>query len=107
MEYDITVKDGQILLGEKAMAMLAQAREIDLLQKKAKVQMDAFKEALHKAMEDNGLKKLDNDILTATYIGAQTRQVVDTNKLKAEGLYELYTKPSNVKSSVKIEFKEA
>lgn len=106
MEFDITVVDGKIVLGQEVLTMMSEARKIDLAQKQMKVYTDAFKEALRDAMEQNGIKKLENDILEATYKSATTRATVDTKKMKDEEIYDLYVKRVPVKSSVTVEFKE-
>lgn len=106
MEFDITVKDGVVSVGEQATALLIQARELDLYQKQIAIQLDAFKEALKEAMEANGIKSFENDSVRVTYKAPTTRQTVDTKRLKEEGIYDLYAKTTPVKSSVVVSFKE-
>ena len=61
-----------------------------------------LKEQLLTAMEANGIKKWQTDRLTITYKAAYTSPKVDTAKLKKDGLYDQYTKESQVKSSIQI-----
>ena len=106
MEFDITVHDGVVSVGEEATALLAQARQMDLYQKELNAKLDNFKDALKKAMEENGIKSFENDAVKVMYKEPYTRQSVDTKKMKDEGIYELYTQTAQVKSSVALTYKE-
>lgn len=106
MNFDITVRDGEVIIGQEAVAMLAEARELDLIQKRIAVQMDALKEALKQAMEENGIKSYENDDVKIVYKDSFVRSSVDTKRLKEDGLYDLYAKSSVVKPSVMVSFKE-
>lgn len=69
------------------------------------VRMDEVKNAMLEAMEANGIKSFENDFLKINYKAPSVRKTVDTARLKEEGLYDLYTKESPVKSSVTVSFK--
>lgn len=56
-------------------------------------------------MKDNGIKKIDTEYLTLTYIPETIRESVDTQKLKDEGLYDYYKKQSVVKEQLRIKEK--
>lgn len=68
-------------------------------------QMEIFKYKLQKAMEENGIKKWDNDYFTATLTEETLRKSVDTQKLKDDGIYEKHLKLSPVKAGMRIKFK--
>lgn len=106
MSFDITVQNGQVQIGRQAQALLIQARELDLMQKEINLQLDSFKEALKKAMEENGIKSFENDAVKVVYKEPYTRQSVDTKRMKEEGIYDLYTKEAQVKGSVSLAYKE-
>lgn len=106
MEYKVTEKDGQLQIGEKAMNLLKNYQNLQLQMAKAEMDIDSFKQAMLSAMEKNGIKKFENDYVTLTYIAPTKRKTVDTKKLKDQGLYDMFTKETNVKASVKMAFKD-
>ena len=63
------------------------------------------KEKMKIFMRENNFKTLENDMFKITYTGPTTRKDVDTDKLKAEGLYENYSKTVNVKDKITITHK--
>lgn len=65
-----------------------------------------IKEAILKEMEDRGIDSIEIDDVKITYKAPYTKTSVDSNKLKEDGLYEKYTKTSNVKSSILISIKK-
>ena len=66
-----------------------------------------MREQLLVAMEETNVKKLENDILTITYVEPTTRVGVDTDKLKTEfeEIYLQCLKETPVKASVRIKLK--
>ena len=64
------------------------------------------KEAILKEMEDRGLSKVEIGNVTITYKQPTTRVSIDTKKLKEDGLYDKYSKISNVKGSISIKLEE-
>lgn len=69
-------------------------------------QYELFKFKLKKAMEDNGIKKWDNDYFVASVREESLQKRVDTERLKADGVYDKYCKLVPVKSSLTIKFKK-
>lgn len=67
----------------------------------------ALREQLEKAMNECGVKKFENELLSITYVGATTRTSIDSKALKKDlpEIAEKYSKVSNVKSSIKITVK--
>lgn len=67
-----------------------------------------LKEQIKNAMEENEVKKYENDFISITYVAPTTRNTVDSAKLKAqfEDVYNQCLKVSNVKSSIRIKIKE-
>ena len=53
-------------------------------------------------MKSNGIKSFDGDLFKITYVEPTTKKTVDTAKLKEDGLYDQYTKDTDVKESVRI-----
>lgn len=64
------------------------------------------KESILKEMEDRGLSKVEIGDVTITYKQPTTRVSIDTKKLKEDGLYDKYSKISNVKGSISIKLEE-
>lgn len=98
----IKIENGQI---EIAQEFLTQWKEFQQQKEVMELQEKKVKQALLEAMEANGIKKWDNELLSATYVEPQVRKIVDTQALKSEGLYDLYTKESVTKPSVRITWK--
>lgn len=98
----VKVQDGNITVAEQVMQQLhdfqVQKAQMDLQEK-------AIKEALLKAMEENGVKSFENDFVKVMYKAPTTRKTVDTNALKEQNLYDLFVKESPVKSSVTLTWK--
>lgn len=67
--------------------------------------MDTFKENAKSYMEENDIKELDSPIIKIKYVDGFSRKSVDTARLKAENLYDIYSKETEVKPSVRITIK--
>ena len=65
-----------------------------------------LKDQMLKEMEDRNIYNMTIGNVLVTYKPATTKLSIDSDKLKADGLYEKYTKTSNVKSSIMIKVKE-
>lgn len=97
---DIQVAD-EILT--KLQALNAVKKQLDDTEKQFKVE-------LKKAMEENGIKSIKNDVFTASYIEENTRTVFDTDKAKKLiedcGMFVSdFEKETKVKSSLRIKYK--
>lgn len=101
MELSI-IKDGN--LSEKIVKKLV---KFEKQVKKLEEQEKALKEAILKSMEDNGILKLENDLLSITYVGATTRESFDNKNFKKdyEDLYNKYININLVKPSIRIKIK--
>jgi hypothetical protein len=66
-----------------------------------------YKKKILQIMEEKGIYKIDNDILTITYTAPTTSSRFDSARLKKENpeLYEQYKTISDVSSSIKIKCK--
>lgn len=98
----VKVENGEIVIAEK---IIQELQDFYVLKARMEMQEKEVKEALQEAMEANNIKSFTNDELEITYIAETTRTSVDTQRLKDEGLYELYSKPSIVKASVRLKWK--
>ena len=81
---------------------------IETQMKALKEQYDQFKDDLLKAMEFNGIVKLESENLTINYIGATVAETFDSKQFKADmpDLYDEYIKLSNKKAYVKVSVKK-
>jgi regulator of replication initiation timing len=87
---------------------LQEVTDLMIQMKKAEAQITKIKEALLKAMEDNGIKKFENEKLTFTYVAPTTRKTFDKKafeKAHPEIDLDQFDKVSNVKASVRIAVK--
>lgn len=75
--------------------------------KRIKEQEDALKSAILAEMERKGIIKLENDILTITYVAPTERESFDAKEFRQDcpDLYDEYVKFTHVKSSVRIKVK--
>jgi len=80
-----------------------------------KRQKEAFEEVTEKirsailsAMEENGVKSFESDLLKITYVAPYEKEQVNTAKLRAEqpALYRKYLKTSQVNASLRVKLKE-
>lgn len=107
MTFDIEVHDGQITMGDDAIELFKEARRLDLRMKKNEIAMAQFKEALMKAMKENGIKSFDTEFMKAVYVPEHTAERIDTKALKAEHprIAKKYTKETSVKESLRLNYK--
>ena len=108
MNFEIIEKKGNPALPAEVMKIMRQARKNDLKMKALKIEQEKIKEALSLAMEQYGIKKLDNDVFTATYTPDHMKTSFDQKAFKESfpDLFEQFTKESTVKGSLRLSFKE-
>lgn len=92
----------------KEVVLINTISSIEQQKKALEEQSKTMRERLLEAMEQYGVKKFENDILSVTYVAPTTRKSIDTTALKKEypAIAEHYTKTSNVKASIKIVVKD-
>lgn len=102
---ELTVKDDQLTQLYNIEAII---KEYDDQKKKAEAQAQELRAAIMASMEQNGVKKFENDQIILTYVEPTTRTSIDSAKLKKDmpEVAEKYTKTSNVKASLRITLKE-
>lgn len=69
------------------------------------IQEKELKARLLEAMQAQGIKSFECEGLKITYKAPSVRKSVDTALMKEHGIYDLYTKESEVKASVSISLK--
>jgi hypothetical protein len=99
----VKVENGSIVLAQEVedtlRAFQVEKAKMDMLEKQ-------IKEAMLKAMEENGVKSYESDNVRITYKAPTVRSTVDTQALKEQGLYDSFVKTSSVKASVSITWKD-
>ena len=70
-----------------------------------KQQKDLFEFKVRKVCAENGIKKVDNDYWSITYIPEHKSKRIDTESLKRAGLYDRFSTETDVKESVRIKIK--
>lgn len=75
--------------------------------KRIKAKADELKAAILAEMESKNIIKIDNDILTISYIASTDRETLDSKKLRAElpDIYDEYIEIKPVKASIRIKVK--
>lgn len=68
---------------------------------------DSFKTELLKAMEENGVVKIENEDLIISYIASGEKETFDSKSFKKDHseMYDKYVKFTPVKSSIRIKVK--
>lgn len=82
--------------------------ELQNKQQELQTKNEEIKEQIKLAMEQNEVKKYENDYISITYVAPTTRTTVDSKLLKEkyEDIYNECSKTSNVKSSLRIKIKD-
>mgnify|MGYP003471909494 CR=1 FL=1 len=95
--------DSPVIAREISQKIAEFEREIKELKKKE----EELKERIKEAMEENGVVKLENELLSVSYVAEYEKETLDTTKLKKEipEIYDGYVKMSKVKASVRIKAK--
>lgn len=95
----IIIKDNKPIIPSKVVGKIIQLytlkAELEMIEKELKEQAKEY-------IEQHDGKPIIVDGLAITYKKATTRKSVDTDKLKADGKYEIYLKEIPVKASVSI-----
>lgn len=104
MENIILKQENNLILNPSISKQLANFEESV---KRIKEAQDKLKADILKAMEENGIVKLDTEDLTISYVAPTYRETFDSKALKAddEATYNKYIKISDVKSSIRIKVK--
>ena len=80
--------------------------DIEKQKKEAVARRDELKAGVEAKMREFGVDKWETDNLRFTLVSETSKKMVDSDKLKADGIYEQYTKDVAVKGYVKITIKK-
>lgn len=98
----VNVTNGQIEIQQEALSKLKSFQEYK--KEMDKLEKDIKKDILE-AMESNGIKSFENDVVKITYVESCTRTTIDTKLVYELGLMHHLSKETPVKSSVKVTWK--
>lgn len=92
------------VLTKESKALLITLYEVS---KKAQEQYDAYKDALLKAMEENGIKKIETDDVVINYIEPTEMESFDKKAFRKDhsDLYDEYVSFNPVKSKIRVTIK--
>jgi len=101
---DLVKKEFNEIFSPSDIEMLIKFEELETRVKAMKAEKD---EALKEFLIRNNLTEegFENDDIRITYVRPSTRKVIDSEALKKDGIYDLYTKESKVKDSVRVKVK--
>ena len=102
MEQLVKVTNGQVCIAEE---VLEEFHNFKIMQDKMKIKEKEIRKAILKAMSENGIKSFKNDFVTITYKAPYTKQVLDNDALKEQGLYDQFLKTAYYDESVSISWK--
>lgn len=111
-EIDGEIYKQELILPETEIAEIVRIetyiKTLEEQKKRAEAEMAEFKEKLISAMEEKGVKSIDMENIKITYIAPNTRESIDTTKLKKElpEIAEKYKKCIATKASVRITLRE-
>lgn len=88
--YEVTVNDGEIELPQEVVELFDQVRTIDATIKALKDQKDSIEKPLKATMQKHGIDKFACEYMTATRVKETLTEAIDTEKMKADGIYDKY-----------------
>lgn len=105
--YQVEVKEGNLELSEQVLYELKKLQEFQITLQEMKNEEEEIKEALYKAMYENGVKSFESDFFKINLIEPTTVTTIDSKRLKEEcpEIAETYSKTSEKKGYVKISYK--
>lgn len=100
--------NNELELGKIEQAISIAIADLQNKQRQLQDKNEEIKEQIKNAMEENEIKKYENDYISITYVAPTTRATIDSKLLKEkyENVYKECSKISDVKSSIRIKVKD-
>lgn len=99
---DVVILDnGEARLSERGLALIKNLRDIDLSLKEVKANHDEMRDKLNETMKEESLPGIKFGGSTWESVPETTAKIVDTQKMKDEGVYDEYTKKIDTVSSLR------
>lgn len=89
-EFELTVKDGQIVITAEVAGYLEQAQLLDKTIKELTAQRDAIVKPLKAAMDKNGITSFKSQYLNVSHTADSMTETVNIEKMKSDGVFEKY-----------------
>ena len=89
-EFELTVKDGEIVITAEVAGYLEQAQLLDKTIKELTDQRDAIVKPLKAAMDKNGITSFKSQYLNVSHTADSMTETVNIEKMKDDGIYERY-----------------
>lgn len=104
-KYEVIVNESGIVLPEEVEKLFNEARTIDETVKDLNKKKKAIEEPLKKAMIKHGIDKFKCQYMSATTTIGAEYDIIDTDKMKADGIYEKYAIRAKKTDYVTIRYK--
>ena len=103
---EIEVKNGALQIPAQVRQFFEKRREVEKKRLQEDVEWELQKAAILKAMEENGEKKYEDDIVRITYVAPTEKETLNTKAvkelLKENDLLEMYMTKSTSKASIRL-----
>ena len=106
-KYEVIINDrGEIELPEEIEQAFNAVRTISQTIKELEAQKKAIEEPLKKAMLKHGIEKFKCPYMTASTVKGAAYDAIDTEKMKADGIYDQYAIHMTKADYVTIRYKK-
>ena len=105
-EFEITVKDGQIVITDEVASLLEQAQILDRTIKELTAKRDAIVKPLKSAMDNNGIESFKSKYLTVSHTADSMTETVNIERMKSDGIFTKYRMFIPKKGSYRVNFKK-
>ena len=103
MEFANELADGLTI--ENLYAKTVAVKELETKFKTAKDDLDAFRAFYLRKLRNENLTKQENELISVSIKEPYETYSVDTDKMKADGIYEKYAKRKTVDASLVVKIK--
>lgn len=101
---EVQVIENQIVVAND---LLMELKDWQAYKKKMEAKEKKVKAEILKAMRNNGIKSFENDVVKITYVAESTKKSVDTELMKALGVYDDFATETTTSDSIRMTFKNA
>lgn len=106
-KYEVIINDrGEIELPEEIITAFNAVRTISQTIKELEAQKKSIEEPLKKAMLKHGIEKFKCPYMTASTVKGAAYDAIDTEKMKADGIYDQYAIHMTKADYVTIRYKK-
>lgn len=106
-KYEVLVNDAGIVLPPEVEQLFNTARTIDETVKELQKQKKEIEEPLKNAMLKYGVDKFQCDYMSASTVIGANYDIINTDKMKEDGIYEKYAIHAKKSDYVTIRYRKA